>query len=101
MPLLIWVQRELKKNLRRHSDKIKNHKISSFKDFEFEQINQDLTNNEVEIVPMDLELHKPLEFDDALENLLSDEKRQFIVFNDLEGLLRVMYKRKDDKIGLY
>ena len=56
---------------------------------------------EVEIVPMDLELHKPLDFDEAIEALKAEKKRQFIVFNDHDGLMRVMYKRADGKFGLY
>jgi len=96
----------VKKSLRRHADKIKSHRINSFKDLgddaiavlEFED---DVDNNEVEIVPMDLELHKPLEFDEAIEALKAERNRQFIVFNDHDGLLRVMYKRADGKFGLY
>jgi len=94
----------VKKSLRRHADKIKGHRISSFKDMgedaiaisEFENI-----ENEIEIVPMDLELHKPLDFDEAVQALKEEKKRQFIVFNDNDGLLRVMYKRADGKFGLY
>jgi putative sigma-54 modulation protein len=41
---------------------------------------------------MDLELHKPMDFDEAIEMLKEEKKRQFIVFNDSEGLMRVMYK---------
>ena len=92
----------VKKSLRRHSDKIKDHKIMSFKDLgeEAEAVSE-LTADEVEIVPMDLELHKPLEFDEAIEALLAEKKRQFIVFNDNEGMMRVMYKRADGRFGLY
>jgi len=92
----------VKKSLRRHSDKIKDHKIMSFRDLgeEAEAVSE-LTTEEVEIVPMDLELHKPLDFDEAIEALLAEKKRQFIVFNDNEGLMRVMYKRADGRFGLY
>ncbi len=93
----------LKKSLRRHSDKIKGHRITSFKDLgvEAEAVSEYNTNEELEIVPMDLELHKPLDFDEAIEALKAETKRQFIVFNDHEGLMRVMYKRADGKFGLY
>lgn len=92
----------VKKALRRHADKIKNHKISSFKDLGIEaEAISSLEEEEVEVVPMDLELHKPLEFDEALDHLLSEKNRQFIVFNDNDGLMRVMYKRADNKVGLY
>jgi len=91
-----------KKALRRHADKIKDHKIMSFKDLGVEaEAVLDLEPEEVELVPMDLELHKPLDFDEAIEALKAEKKRQFIVFNDHDGLMRVMYKRADGKFGLY
>lgn len=92
----------VKKSLRRHADKIKDHKIMSFRDLgeEAEAVSE-LTTEEVEIVPMDLELHKPLDFDEAIEALQAEKKRQFIVFNDNEGMMRVMYKRADGRFGLY
>ena len=94
----------VKKSLRRHADKIKGHKIMSFKDLgiEAEAVAElDTEEEEIEIVPMDLELHKPLYFDEAIEALKAEKKRQFIVFNDEEGFMRVMYKRADGKFGLY
>jgi putative sigma-54 modulation protein len=92
----------LKKSLRRHSDKIKGHRITSFKDLGLDaEAVSELSPEEVEIVPMDLELHKPMDFDEAIDMLKEEKKRQFIVFNDSEGLMRVMYKRADGKFGLY
>ncbi len=93
----------VKKSLRRHADKIKGHRIMSFKDMgaDAEAISEYNTDEELEIVPMDLELHKPLDFDEAINALKAETKRQFIVFNDTEGLMRVMYKRADGKFGLY
>ncbi len=93
----------VKKSLRRHADKIKGHRIMSFKDMgaEAEAISEYASEDELEIVPMDLELHKPLDFDEAIDALKAEKKRQFIVFNDTEGLMRVMYKRADGKFGLY
>ena len=92
----------VKKSLRRFADKIKGHRIMSFKDLGMEaEAVTELEADEVEIVPMDLELHKPLDFDEAIEALKAEKKRQFIVFNDQEGLMRVMYKRADGKFGLY
>jgi len=91
-----------KKALRRHADKIKDHKVMSFKDLGLEaEAVLDLEPEEVELVPMDLELHKPLDFDEAIDALKVEKKRQFIVFNDHDGLMRVMYKRADGKFGLY
>ena len=96
----------VKKSLRRHKDKIKGHRIMSFKDLgsEAEAVTEQLDyldQTEAEIVPMDLELHKPLDFEEAIDALKAETKRQFIVFNDTEGLMRVMYKRADGKFGLY
>jgi putative sigma-54 modulation protein len=92
----------VKKSLRRHADKIKGHRIMSFKDMGVEaEAVTDLETEDVEIVPMDLELHKPMDFDEAIDSLKAEKKRQFIVFNDSEGLMRVMYKRADGKFGLY
>jgi len=92
----------VKKSLRRHKEKIKGHRIMSFKDLGAEaEAVTDLTSAEPEIIPMDLELHKPMDFDEAMEALLAEKKRQFIVFNDSEGLMRVMYKRADGNFGLY
>ena len=92
----------LKKSLRRHADKIKGHRIMSFKDMgeEAEAVSE-IESADVEIVPMDLVLHKPMDFDEATDALRDNKKRQFIVFNDTEGLMRVMYKRADGKFGLY
>jgi putative sigma-54 modulation protein len=91
-----------KKALRRHADKIKSHRVMSFKDLGVEaEAVLDLEPEEVDLVPMDLELHKPLDFDEAIEALKAEKKRQFIVFNDHDGLMRVMYKRADGKFGLY
>jgi putative sigma-54 modulation protein len=96
----------LKKSLRRYADKIKDHQVTSIKELgsEAEAVLEQLDyleETEPEIVPMDLELHKPMDFDEAIEALRSDNKRQFIVFNDHEGKMRVMYKRADGKFGLY
>ncbi|HHD80397.1 MAG TPA: ribosome-associated translation inhibitor RaiA [Campylobacterales bacterium] len=90
------------KALRRYADKVKDHKVMSFKDMGADaEAVLDLDTDEIELVPMDLELHKPLDFDEAIEALKAEKKRQFIVFNDYDGLMRVMYKRADGKFGLY
>ena len=96
----------VKKSLRRHHDKIKGHRIMSFKDLgsDAEAVSEQLDyldQNETDIVPMDLVLHKPMDFDEAIDALKAEKKRQFIVFNDNDGLMRVMYKRADGKFGLY
>ena len=95
----------VKKNLRRHSDKIKDHKHISLKELgsEAEAVLEQEYNDEAEpeIVPMDLGLHKPMDFDEVVELLQAENRQQFHVFNDHEGIMRVMYKRADGKFGLY
>ena len=53
-----------------------------------------------EIVPMELEIYKPLEVEEALDKLKSSDK-QFYVFNDVDAKMRVIYKRTDGTFGLY
>ncbi len=67
----------------------------SFKDLGTEaEAVLDLEPDEVEIVPMDLELHKPLDFDEAPWGVKGwEEGAPLIVFDDYDGHMRVMYKR--------
>lgn len=53
-----------------------------------------------EIIPHNLDLDKPTEIAEAMEYLKRSQK-YFIVFEDLDGKTRTMYKRKDGKFGLY
>jgi len=95
----------VKKNLRRHSDKIKDHKHTSLKELgsEAEAVLEQKNNNDEEpdIIPMDLELHKPMDFEEVVGLLKTENSQQFHVFNDHDGVMRVMYKRADGKFGLY
>lgn len=89
------------KVLRRHHDKITDHKHQGQ-----EQNTVDIMGEhgdqgeEDEIVPMDLALHKPLEVEEAL-NQLKESDKQFLIFNDHDNKTRVMYKRNDKRFGLY
>jgi putative sigma-54 modulation protein len=84
----------VKKALRRHADKIKSHHVMSFKDLGLEaEAVTSMDTDEIEIVPMELELHKPLDLQEAIDALKEETKRQFIVFNDNEGIMKVMYKK--------
>ena len=87
-----------KKVLRRHHDK-----VTSFKKKEAPK-NQDATDAidyaDDEIVPMRLESYKPIEIDEALQELKQSDK-QFIIFHDKEDKVRILYKRSDAKFGLY
>jgi len=95
----------IQKSLRRYSDKIKDHKHVSLKELgsEAEAVLEQTNNSDAdpEIIPMDLELYKPMDFDEVIELLSAENKQQFHVFNDMEGRMRVMYKRADGKFGLY
>ncbi len=55
---------------------------------------------EDEIIPVELELYKPIEVSDALDNL-KDGNKQFEVFIDPDGKTRVLFKRNDGRFGLY
>ncbi|MDR1007740.1 MAG: ribosome-associated translation inhibitor RaiA [Campylobacteraceae bacterium] len=85
-----------KKVFRRTHDKLTTQKGKA-KDDEAENVVIDGTD---EIVPMELELYKPLEIEEALQKL-KDTSLQFYVFNDMDAKMRVIYKRTDGKFGLY
>jgi len=55
---------------------------------------------EDEIVPVELDLYKPREVEDVLSDL-KESGKLFEIFNDNEGKTRVLYKRNDEKFGLY
>ncbi len=56
--------------------------------------------DEDEIVPVELDLYKPREVEDVLEELKNSEKI-FEIFIDNAGKTRVLYKRNDGRFGLY
>ena len=64
------------------------------------QIGEEKIEGVEEIVPMELEIYKPLEVEEALDKLKSSDK-QFYVFNDVDAKMRVIYKRTDGTFGLY
>lgn len=91
------------KILRRYHDKIHHKQAIPSETIVANQILRDEASahkGEDEIVPMDLDLHKPLDIEDALERLKSSSQ-QFFVFNDKDSKMRVIYKRTDGKYGLY
>ena len=55
---------------------------------------------EDEIIPVELDLYKPREVEDVL-NDLKDSNKMFEIFLDNEDKTRVLYKRNDGKFGLY
>ncbi len=77
-----------KKVLRRYHDKMVDHQIDTEEDkIGIEDVD--------EIIPMELELYKPLAHEDAVE-VLKDSKRDFLVYNDYEDNVKVLIKNKDD-----
>ncbi len=92
------------KVLRRHSDKIKEHKAEKLEEVEAKKILEEekkaFENLADEIIPMELDLYKPTELEEALEKLKESEK-QFLVFNDMNNHMRVLYKKDNGKYGLY
>ncbi|MDA3049525.1 ribosome-associated translation inhibitor RaiA [Campylobacter sp. JMF_01 NE2] len=95
----------LAKVLRRYHDKVNSHKNrDDMKQSAVDEIikasEPNLDDNVDEIVPTELDLYKPLEIDEAL-NKLKESTDQFLVFNDMDAKMRVLYKRKDGKFGLF
>lgn len=84
-----------KKVLRRHHDKITTHKQRAEVVVETEA-----SSDADEIVPRRLDSYKPMEIEDALHEL-NESERQFFVFIDMDDKMRIIYKRNDNKFGLY
>lgn len=53
-----------------------------------------------EIVPLELDLYKPREVAEVI-NELKEGNKQFEIFLDIEGKTRVLFKRNDGRFGLY
>ncbi|NPA10908.1 MAG: ribosome-associated translation inhibitor RaiA [Epsilonproteobacteria bacterium] len=85
---------KLEKLLRRYHDK----KVDHRKKDRIEELI--VESEEDEIVNMPLDVEKPLSIEEAI-----DEYKQsglyFMVFRDTSGEKRVIYRRKDGKLGLY
>ena len=93
------------KILRRHADKIKSHKATKLTDVvieeEEDQVAKELEKFENEIIPVKLKSYKPMDIEDALNELKADSGN-FKVFYDMDDNLRVLYKMKDgSQFGLY
>ena len=93
------------KILRRHADKIKAHDATKLTEVaiavEEDSIAKELEKLENEIMPMRLKSYKPMEIEDALNELKSDGGA-FKVFYDMDDNFRVLYKMKDGiRFGLY
>ena len=84
--------------LSRHHDKVKSHKVTARQDVPMVSVEDDDLDDE--IVPADFDIAKPVSIDEALE-VFKLSGSTFIVFEDTDGKTRVMYQRKDGKVGLY
>ena len=84
---------KLEKLLRRYHDKVTNHKQEKLEDLIVEK-------EEDEIVEMPLDVEKPLSIEEAIEEF-KKSGLYFMVFKDTHGEKRVIYRRKDGKLGLY
>ncbi len=84
-----------KKVLRRHHDKITTYKVK-----EEAMVETEAFNDVDEIVPTRLDSYKPVEIEEALSEL-KESGKQFFVFMDMDDKMRTIYKRTDDKYGLY
>jgi len=90
------------KAMRRIHDKENNHHKVGLNTAKFENIDvkTQTAEQEDEIVPVELELYKPREVEDVLNDLKEGDK-MFEIFIDNDGKTRVLYKRNDGKFGLY
>ena len=85
---------KLEKLLRRYHDKITSHR----KKDKIEELI--IEEEQDEIVEMPLDVEKPLSIDEAVVEFKSSGL-YFMVFKDLNREKRVIYRRKDGKLGLY
>jgi len=93
------------KILRRHADKIKAHDATKLTEVainkEEDSVAKELEKLDTEIVPMRLKSYKPVEIEEALNDLKADGG-VFKVFYDMDDNFRVLYKMKDgEHYGLY
>ena len=93
------------KVLRRHHDKIAAHKATKLTEVVAteiqDQIALELEKFEEEITPVRLTSYKPMDIEEALDEL-KESDAQFKVFYDKDDVMRVLYKSSiQGKFGLY
>jgi putative sigma-54 modulation protein len=90
------------KALRRLHDKETDHQKVGLNEAKAEIVDVKETIQEIEdeIVPVELDLYKPREVEDVLQDL-KESGKMFEIFLDNENKTRVLYKRNDSKFGLY
>ena len=90
------------KAMRRMHDKESDHHKVGLNEAKAENVDvkEVAAELEDEIVPVELDLYKPREVEDVL-NDLKESGKMFEIFLDNEDKTRVLYKRNDGKFGLY
>lgn len=90
------------KAMRRIHDKDTEHQKVGLNEAKAENVDvkEAVEAMEDEIIPVELDLYKPREVEDVL-NDLKDSDKIFEIFLDNEGKTRVLYKRTSGKFGLY
>ena len=90
------------KAMRRMHDKESDHHKVGLNEAKAQTVDvkEAVEEQEDEIVPVELDLYKPREVEDVL-NDLKDSGKMFEIFLDNEDKTRVLYKRNDGKFGLY
>ncbi|MGM0518248.1 MAG: ribosome hibernation-promoting factor, HPF/YfiA family [Campylobacterota bacterium] len=93
------------KALRRHHDKITAHKATKLSEVVSQEIEDEIANElarfEDEIEPAKLTSYKPVDIEEALEELKASDAL-FKVFIDKDDNMRVLYKKSlEGKFGLY
>ena len=86
---------KLEKLLRRYHDRITDHHVKQ------DRLEEILVEEPAdEIVEMPLDVEKPLSIEEAVDEY-KKSGLYFMVFKDTHGEKRVIYRRKDGKLGLY
>lgn len=90
------------KAMRRMHDRDNSHHKVGLNEAKAEAVDVKTASEDMEdeIIPVELELYKPREVEDVLEDL-KESGKQFEIFIDHEGKTRVLHKRNDGKFGLY
>ena len=90
------------KAIRRMHDKDTNHQKVGLNEAKAQEVNikEEAQSQEDEIVPVELDLYKPREVEDVLQDI-KESGKLFEIFVDNESKTRVLYKRNDGKFGLY
>jgi len=95
------ISRAQKAMRRMHDREVGHHKVGlNAAKAETVDLKETAESREDEIVPVELDLYKPREVEDVLNDLKETDK-MFEIFIDHDGKTRVLYKRNDAKFGLY